>query len=54
MKEKTLKSYLECPKCGEYHEFDKSKPGERFVCLLCDTVIDTEIFEPFAITYREM
>lgn len=53
IKEKPVKSYLECPNCGEYHEFDETRPAERVVCLFCDEVFNTGFFEPFAIAYRK-
>jgi len=51
--EKILKTFLQCPECGEYHEFNKHLPAEKVVCLYCDNVFKTDSFQPFAIAYRK-
>jgi len=53
IKVKTVKTYLVCPRCGEFHKFDENRPAERVVCLYCDEMFDTDTFEPFAVTYRK-
>jgi len=49
----TVKTYLQCPECGEYHEFAKDLPKEKVVCLYCDNAFQTDSFQPFAIAYRQ-
>ncbi|MBI9099100.1 MAG: hypothetical protein JEY91_11515 [Spirochaetaceae bacterium] len=48
-----MKSLIQCPGCGEYHEFDKKVSAEKLVCLHCDQFFSPLDFQPFAIAYRK-
>lgn len=52
--EKKMMSYLQCPCCGEFHEYKLSKNNEKLVCLYCDEVFSTADFQPYAIAYRKI
>lgn len=51
--ERKMMSYLQCPHCGEFHEYEKSETTETLVCLYCEEVFSTDDFQPYAIAYRK-
>jgi len=51
--QKKMVCYLQCPQCGEFHEYDLSGKSEKLVCLYCEEVFSTDDFQPYAIAYRK-